>query len=338
MTDCRVANGVFVEQYMDIVLSLFDGISCGRLALERAGFSVGSYYASEVDKFAMTVAQKNFPDTVQLGDVSHWRDWDIDWRRVDLILGGSPCQGFSSGGKMLAFDDPRSRLFFVYVDILNHVKLYNPNVKFLLENVRMPRVHLDIITDYLGTTPEFINSALVSAQNRHRYYWANWDFGQPTDREVMLVDVLEKDVLARDASYLVTDEYFIRTDHAAYFKKHLELFSEHQPCRASERGRKLTPCGTRRDDKIGKISRGFECATDGKTACITTVKKDNYICEDNKIRRLTPLEYERLQTLPDGYTDFVSNTQRYKMIGNCWTVDVIAHILSGLKAEYAPHH
>ena len=128
------------------VLSLFDGMSCGQIALNRIGIKPANYYASEVDKHAIKVTQANYPDTIQLGDVTKSREWGIDWSSIDLLMGGSPCQGFSFAGKGLAFDDPRSKLFFVYVDILNHIKSVNPNVKFLLENVKMKKEHMDVIT------------------------------------------------------------------------------------------------------------------------------------------------------------------------------------------------
>ena len=131
------------------VLSLFDGMSCGQIALERAGISVSKYFAAELDKYAITVTQANYPNTIQMGDVTAWREWDIDWASIDLLIGGSPCQGFSFAGKQLAFDDPRSKLFFVYVDILNHIRSVNPGVKFLLENVRMKTEFLDGITEKL---------------------------------------------------------------------------------------------------------------------------------------------------------------------------------------------
>ena len=129
------------------VLSLFDGMSCGQIALNRIGITPENYYASEIDKHAITVTQANYPNTIQLGDVTKWREWDIDWSSIDLLIGGSPCQGFSFAGKQLAFDDPRSALFFVYVDILNHIRSLNPGVKFLLENVKMKKEHLAVITE-----------------------------------------------------------------------------------------------------------------------------------------------------------------------------------------------
>jgi len=139
------------------VLSLFDGMSCGRIALSRAGIKVDNYYASELDKYAIKVTQANWPNTIQLGDVTKWREWDIDWSSIDLLIGGSPCQGFSFAGKQLAFNDPRTALFFVYVDILNHIRTVNPDVKFLLENVKMKQEYLYVISEYLNCKPVFIN-------------------------------------------------------------------------------------------------------------------------------------------------------------------------------------
>lgn len=174
------------------VLSLFDGMSCAMIALERAGIVVDNYYASEVDKFAIKVSKENYPNIIQLGDINTWRNgWDLP--KIDLVIGGSPCQGFSFAGKQLAFDDARSKLFFEYLEILRTIKCYNPQVKFLLENVRMKKEYLDVISDLLGVEPININSALLSAQNRNRYYWCNWNVEQPKDRGILLKDILEYD-------------------------------------------------------------------------------------------------------------------------------------------------
>ena len=127
------------------VLSLFDGLSCGQIALKELGVKVDKYYASEIDKFAIEQTRLNFPNTIHLGDVQNWEEWKLDWSSIDLVIGGSPCQGFSFAGKQLAFDDPRSRLFFVFVGIVNHVKKHNPNMKFLLENVVMKKEHIAVI-------------------------------------------------------------------------------------------------------------------------------------------------------------------------------------------------
>ncbi|WP_304708422.1 DNA cytosine methyltransferase [uncultured Rikenella sp.] len=189
------------------VLSLFDGMSCGQIALRELGVEPEVYYASEIDKYAIRQTQYNFPATVQLGDVERWREWEIDWAGIDLVLAGSPCQGFSFAGKQLAFDDPRSRLFFVFADILTHVRKANPNVRFLLENVNMKREYLRVISEHVGVSPVRINSALVSAQNRNRWYWTDiktWrdglsgelyaDIPQPIDRGIVLGDILEENV------------------------------------------------------------------------------------------------------------------------------------------------
>ena len=189
------------------VLSLFDGMSCGQIALRELGVEPEVYYASEIDKYAIRQTQYNFPATVQLGDVERWREWEIDWAGIDLVLAGSPCQGFSFAGKQLAFDDPRSRLFFVFVDILNHVRRHNPEVRFLLENVNMKREYLRVISEHVGVSPVRINSALVSAQNRNRWYWTDIktrreglfgelhsDIPQPEDRGIVLADILETEV------------------------------------------------------------------------------------------------------------------------------------------------
>ena len=348
-----------------IVLSLFDGISCGQVALERAGVHVDRYYASEIDKHAIKVAQANYPNTIQLGDISNWRKWEIE--RPEVIIGGSPCQGFSFAGKQLAFDDPRSRLFFKFVEI---VKYYKPKY-FLLENVRMKKEHMQVITDALGVEPICINSALVSAQNRVRYYWTNIpNVTQPDDKHIYLKDIIEHGVCDRDKSFCIDANYWKGGDLNQYFEKHRRQVvfegcdqnghltnkgyerdnrvytdlgksptllahsggNKHvKILHTCERGRRLTPDGSKRDDKNGTIVRGYEVRPDGKTCALTTVQKDNYVTEEYIIRKLTPVECERLQTLPDDYTAGISNTQRYRALGNGWTVDVLAHIFKELK-------
>ena len=189
------------------VLSLFDGMSCGQIALRDLGVPIERYYASEIDKHAIAQTQLNFPDTIHLGDVEKWREWDIEWEEIDLLLAGSPCQGFSLAGKMLGHDDPRSRLYWVFLDILHHVQKLNPSVKYLLENVRMRPADEARINESLGIRPVVINSSLVSAQNRVRLYWSNirtksegiWgelltDIPQPADRGIYIGDILDDEV------------------------------------------------------------------------------------------------------------------------------------------------
>ena len=247
------------------VLSLFDGISCGRLALERAGIPVEKYYASEIDKYAIQIAQKNYPDTIQIGDVTQINF--ADYMDVDIVIGGSPCQGFSFAGKQLNFADPRSRLFFEFVRALKEIK---PKY-FLLENVKMKKEFQDIISKQLGVEPIEINSALVSAQNRKRLYWTNIpNLVLPTDRNIVLKNIVPDAVLEKSKT--------IRTS-------------------------------------------GW-CSKWGNKHCFDM---------PNPYRHFTITELELLQTLPINYTEGISLTQRRKAIGNGWTVDVIAHILKGIK-------
>lgn len=305
------------------ILSLFDGISCGQIALERAGINVDKYYASELDKYAITVAQANYPDTIQLGDVTKWREWDIDWASIDLLIGGSPCQGFSFAGKQLAFDDPRSKLFFVYVDILHHIHSVNPDVKFMLENVKMKKEYLDVISEQLGVQPVFINSALVSAQNRVRLYWANFPVSQPEDKGIKLIDILDDTGMIGPSAI-----------RGRRLNKTTIL------------GRRLNDKGKRDDyNKEIPITQCLEVRATNrdKSNCLTTVAKDNVLTtmpigrhpdafkNNLPFRYYTIKEYCRLQTVPENYFDGVaSENQIRKMIGNGWTVDVIAHIFKNM--------
>ena len=336
-----------------IVLSLFDGMSCGRIAFDRAGIKVKKYYASEIDKYAQIVSEKNYPDIVRLGDITKWREWKIE--KPDMIIGGSPCQGFSFAGKGLNFDDPRSKLFFTFADILKH---YKPQY-FLLENVRMKKEYQKVISDCLGVEPIEINSALVSAQNRKRLYWTNIrGVTQPEDKGILLKDIIENATADKDKSYCLDSNYYKGSSVENYIDKSRLQMVE---CGAI-RGRNPDK-PTSRESGLDTVQM-LEIRDDGKTNCLTSVQKDNVIvlCHENKSgnrsmhtkkscalranasanyqtvksdaitwRKLTPIECERLQTVPDNYTNHVSNSQRYKMLGNGWTVDVIAHIFRGLK-------
>tara|TARA_R110002167_G_scaffold45515_6_gene136748 strand:+ start:633 stop:1586 length:954 start_codon:yes stop_codon:yes gene_type:complete len=312
------------------ILSLFDGMSCGRIAAERAGFDVENYYASELDKYAITVTQANWPNTIQLGDVTKWREWDIDWANIDLLIGGSPCQGFSFAGKQLAFDDPRSALFFEYMNILNHIKAVNPNVKFMLENVKMKQEYLDVISSMVGVDPVFINSALVSAQNRKRYYWANWDFYQPRDEDINLIDCLEDEV---DIKFIHTQKALDYMDRAVKggrnhwdFKHHSDVRNDKSQCITANtfKGVPYSAVIAFRENLRAKS----KCVRSGGRGSFDRHEWDS--ADKIHVRKFTPTECERLQTVPDNYTNHVSNTQRYKMLGNGWTVDVIVHIFKSL--------
>ena len=340
---------MFLDGY---VLSLFDGMSNGQIALNRLGVVPLAYYASEVDKHAITVTQANYPHTIQLGSVTEWRTWDIDWSKVKLLMGGSPCQGFSAAGKqggtkarlngveIVVNSLPmyhaikaaggeflsQSHLFWEYVDILEHIKKHNPDVLYLLENVKMTKNNMDMITNALNVEPVFINSALVSAQNRQRWYWCNWNVEQPEDRGIVLADILE-------------------TDGTGFIKLHGEHKERNEKSQcldanpAAVRGRYIVD-GKRQDGKGFKVAgltqQTLEVRNGDKSNSLTTVQKDTVVSSlppgrypnSTGYRKLTPTECEALQTVPRNYTNHVSNTQRYKMLGNGFTVEVIRHILS----------
>jgi len=367
------------------VLSLFDGSSCGRVALERSGIKVRNYLASEVDRWAEKIAIKNYPNNINLGDVNFVSGRQLP--KIDLILAGSPCQGFSFAGKQLAFDDPRSALFFEFLRILDECRKFNPNVKFLLENVRMKQEYQDIISGYLKVEPVAINSSLVSPQNRYRLYWCNWDISQPEDKKLVLKDILVegygdsvadqgrtvKQINVDKAACLLARDYKGFGNQAMTGVRTCELreYDKDEECHhvgtaldinghdilkrvysdtgksptlnsmgggnrepkvlvARMVGRRINPDTGKRDDYNTDITpkQRLEPRKDEKSGCLTTVEKDNLVVEKGTYRPLLPLEMERLQTLPDNYTEGVSNTQRKKMLGNGWTVDVIAHILN----------
>lgn len=305
------------------VLSLFDGVSCGMIALERAGIPVNKYFASEVDKNAIAISEKNHKNIIRLGDVSKWREWDLP--KIDLVIGGSPCQGFSRAGKCLNFDDPRSKLFFEYVEILNSIRKKNPEVLFLLENVKMKNEWRDVISEYLNVQPIEINSKLVSAQNRLRSYWTNIPIVKmPKNKNIKLLDILE---------HQERKDGFIE-HQGIWFDPSISEASMNLVNRVGDEVRinQAVKCGyiiaengdginlsfptskTRRGRVIKQKSSTLDCACE---VCVLY---------DNTIRKLTTRELERLQTLPDGYTDGFSKLVAQKAIGNGWTVDVIAYI------------
>jgi DNA (cytosine-5)-methyltransferase 3A len=388
------------------VLSLFDGMSCGQIALERSGVKINNYYASEIDKYAIKTTQKNYPDTIQVGDVRNIKAKDLP--KIDLILAGSPCQGFSFSGKGLNFDDDRSKLFFEFVRLL---KECNP-IWWLLENVKMKKEWSDIISSILKIKPVLINSADFSAQNRERYYWTNityklfWKKSKQT-----LEDIIEKDV---DEKYFIKPQRTIKIldketekGKIAFIGKDSQgarIYSIHgkaitinsgggglgaktglyaMPCLTPDRinkrqnGRRfksdndksytltsidkhgvllaLPIQGIDRTNKtqearriknnsgvlILQKQRGFNNggikAENGKTPSLTSScwENNNHLLDlfEGRIRKLTPIECERLQTVKDNYTEGVSDSQRYKMLGNGWTVDVIAYLLQGLNTN-----
>lgn len=323
------------------VLSLFDGISCGMVALERAGMPVDRYAAYEIDKYAITVSKKNYQRIAQYGDVTK-ADF-AQHRGSDLLIAGSPCQGFSIAGKQLNFSDPRSKLYFEFERALEEV---NPKY-FLLENVKMKKEYADIITDRLGVQPIEINSNLLSAQNRKRIYWTNIPgVIQPEDKGIMLADIVHEnetgctvDLEPYKVPYskaLVILDKEVNAGKIGYFRKDSQanrVYSIHGKAvtlcgeaggGAAKMGQYLFGCLT--PDREDKRQNGQRFNTGDKFYTLTALDRHGVLV-DGYIRKLTPIECERLQTLPDGYTEGIKETQRYKCLGNGWTVDVIAHIL-----------
>lgn len=307
------------------ILSLFDGISGGQVAANRAGITIDKYFASEIEKNAIAITNKNYPETIQLGNVTDWRSWELP--KIDLLIGGSPCQGFSNMGKGLNFEDPRSKLFFEYVDILKELK---PKY-FMLENVKMKKEWQDVISEYLGVEPIRINSKLVSAQLRDRLYWTNIPgVEQPEDRGILLESILENGEVDRDKAYCLTESYFKGTNARRYIHKASKQIVWQIP-EATKKGYVEVSPGQCIDLTFIKSKTRRGRLMIEKSNCLTAGSQNYYKVTNDWFRKLTPIECERLQTLPDGYTEGVSDTQRYKALGNGWTIDVIAHIFKGIK-------
>ena len=271
------------------VLSLFDGISCGQIALNRAGVEYDNYFASEVDRHAIQVTQKNYPNTIQIGNVTEVRENNLP--KIDLLIGGSPCQGFSFAGKGLNFNDPRSRLFFEFVRILKETKpLY-----FLLENVKMKKEYSDFISDIIGINPVEINSSSFSMQNRKRLYWTN-------------IPILPFNDVNEDF-----DGYLYRLGHG-YVKDEIKFFKKYPSLAAQSPATKYRI--------VIDLHKAFKSLQTGN---LNALRKGNIIT-----RSATPEECEKYQTLPNSYTSLLKKNQRYKCIGNGWTVEVISHIFKGM--------
>lgn len=362
------------------VLSLFDGMSCAKIALDRLGVAC-NYYVSEIDQYAIKISKKNHNNIIYLGDINSWKDWAIP--KIDLIIGGSPCQGFSFAGKQLNFNDPRSKLFFKFAEI---VKYYKPKF-FILENVRMKKEYQDVISNILGVKPIEFNSALVSAQNRRRLYWTNIsNIKPPIDKGILLKDIVHEKVdnininldcfnihpsqkgmngnvynVCRKKSNCITTnngegqkiaiplfEYIVPFEQTlqilnkevekgkvGYFRKDSQanrVYYIHNKAvtlcgggGAAKMGQYLFGCIT--PNRINKRQNG-QRFNDGKKFYTLTSQDKHGILISGYIRKLTPIECERLQTVDDNYTEGVSNTQRYKMLGNSFTVDIIKHLLS----------
>ena len=311
-------------------------MSCGQIALNRLGIPIKKYYASEIDPYPIKVTQANYPDTIQLGDV---RDISLESlpEKPDIILAGSPCTGFSFAGKRLAFDDPQSVLFFEFVRLLKEIE---PEW-FLLENVKMKKEYLNVITEQVGVEPILLNSALVSAQNRWRYYWTNIPgINEPKDRGIVLREILETEI---------GKEHFYKQKSIDYMERGNDKWQQAGSRRAdryeqtpdTEKSFTLTanwhkgvPYNYFKDD-TSRLHKPKQVGVAAEINALTTgLTKDHNISletqNEMRWRKLTPIEAERLQTVDDNYTAHVSNSRRYHMLGNGWTIEIICHILKNM--------
>jgi len=309
------------------ILSLFDGPSIAQLAFQNLNIEINNYFASEIDKDCIKVSSLKFPNIKHLGTVENWKSWNIDFSKIDILIGGSPCQGFSFAGKQLNFNDERSRLFFIYVDILNHIKKLNPKIIFMLENVPMKKKFMQIISEFLNIYPVNINSNLVTAQNRNRFYWCNLqiknigffneiytDVQQPKNENLFLKDILtpfeqiEKKYLASEIVLKNTIFY----ENA----KNLDIAGHY--LKAGQKG------------IIFNESSKINCL------CASDYKFPKLVIQNNKLRKLTPIEYCILQSIPKDFffhenKQIISNTKIYHCVGNSFTPKIIEHIFKPLK-------
>jgi DNA-cytosine methyltransferase len=316
------------------ILSLFDWMSCWQIAINRLWIKDYIYYASEIDKYAIEVTQHNYPNTIQVWDITSIK-WE-DFKDIHLIMWWSPCQWFSFAGKQLNFEDERSKLFFEFVRLVKEIK---PKY-FLLENVKMKKKFQEIISENLfWINPIEINSDLVSAQNRKRLYWIwesqeNWTYKQvkieqPKDNGIFLKDILEDKV---DEKYYMTEKQYKNLS----FESLKRLYTKKAPTLSTMQWWHRQPKINLKDNNFTSFSQDNVFVwKDWKVPTLTAWDWWNrpkmYDFDNMLIRKLTPIECERLQTVPNNFTSIVSNSQRYKMLWNWWTVDIIVHILKNLK-------
>lgn len=284
------------------VLSLFNGMNTGRQALENSGIKVKNYYSSEIKSYAIELTQYHFPDTIQLGNITKWREWEIDWKNIDLVLSGSPCQDLSASGKRAGIYGNKSSLFFTFIEILNYIKELNPKVLFLQENVgSASKLDIGIMSRALGVYPIRINSKLVTAQLRDRYYWSNirtkkdglfgdliTDIEQPKDKKIILKDIITSGIVKRDKSLCLIERYIpaIPKNHDAiqrYLKNRVDFGSY------------------------------------------------TVVYENENLRAFNKIEMCRLQGFPDNYCDIISTEQAGSLLGDGWTLPIIEHIFSYLE-------
>jgi DNA (cytosine-5)-methyltransferase 3A len=311
------------------VLSLFNGMNTGRQALENVGIKVDKYYSSEIKPYAIQLTQHHFPDTIQVGDVTKWREWDIDWKTIDLVLSGSPCQDLSAAGKRAGINGKKSSLFFTFVEILEHIKALNPKVLFLQENVgSASKLDVGIMSRALGVYPVRINSSLLTAQLRDRYYWSNirtketmfdvvTDIPQPKDKGIMFKDIITDGHVERvkalaileSESRACTSQESIKKRAAKEFINMVYVDTDKHTCLNTGSGR-------------DNCSQRYLKHRNETTGMLTLIHKDGIVRTVNKI------EMCRLQGFPDNYCDILTTAKAGSLLGDGWTLPVIEHIFS----------
>ena len=336
------------------VISLFNGMNTGRQALENVGIKVNKYYSSEIKPYAIALTQHHFPDTIQVGDVTKWREWNIDWQSIDLILSGSPCQDLSAAGKRAGINGKKSSLFFTFVEILEHIKSLNPNVLFLQENVgSASKLDVGIMSRALGVYPVRINSSLVTAQLRDRYYWSNirtketmfdlvTDIPQPIDLGIMFKDIITSGEVEKiKANCLLEGDYkqFINNNlkQSIYLKSRIKkgkqppnlVYEVNDELRCKTNTIKGYDVVTENDC----IDLSFPTSTTrrarvtkGKSPCLMESNNNLYSYKDGIVRTVNQIEMERLQGFPDGYTSILSKAKACSLLGDGWTLPIIEHI------------
>lgn len=345
-----------------VVVSLFNGMNTGRQALENCGFVVTKYYSSEIKPFAIQLTQFHFPDTIQVGDVNGWKGWNVDWKSVDVILSGSPCQDLSIAGKRSGINGEKSGLFWVFIEILERVKSLNPNVIFFQENVgSASKKDVGIMSRAMGVYPVRINSSLVTAQLRDRYYWTNirtkqtmfdvvTDIPEPKDRGIMFKDILTDGYTDRDkARAILESEERLNTDlekmhdryakfgNVVYLEKYKDLVSiENEKLKVKTNTTDGFQYGTENDClnlsfPESKTRRGR--ITKGKAPCLLQSNEPLFAFTGDNIRPLNKIELCRLQGFPDDYCDILTRNQAASLLGDGWTLPVIEHFFGFLNFE-----
>ena len=343
------------------VLSLFNGMNTGRQALENVGIKVDKYYSSEIKPYAIQLTQFHFPDTIQVGDVTKWKEWDIDWKSIDLVLSGSPCQDLSAAGKRAGINGSRSSLFFVFIEILEHIKSLNPNVLFLQENVgSASKLDVGIMSRALGVYPVRINSSLVTAQLRDRYYWSNirtredgmfgdivTDIPQPKDKGIMFKDIITSGEVRREKSKTLleqTEKSFGHKDRYSdkaqkYLKERYKfgvnlIYEQNNELRVKTNTIKGYDVVTENDciDLTFPTSKTRRArVTKGKSPCLMESSNNLYSYKDGIVRTVNKVEMCRLQGFPDDYCDILTTAKAGSLLGDGWTLPIIEHIFKFIK-------